>query len=86
MRRGCWGSPFTPTTPSPATFFINYTDNAGDTVVARHHVTSDPNVADRNGEVVLMVPQPDGNHNGGWIEFGPRGYLYIATGDGGGVE
>ncbi len=83
--QGLLGLAFHPNYAVNGTFFINYTDNAGDTIVARHFVTSDPDVADREGEVVLRVPQPEENHNGGWMEFGPRGYLYIATGDGGGV-
>lgn len=64
-------------------FFVNYTDLSGRTVVSRFHVSADPNVADTAEEILLRVSQPFTNHNGGWIDFGPDGYLYIAMGDGG---
>lgn len=65
-------------------FFISYTDNAGNSVIARYAVSNNPNLADSDsGTVVLTVAQPYSNHNGGQIQFGPDGYLYIAMGDGG---
>ena len=54
-------------------------------VLSRFSVTQDGlNVADPDSELVIMeIPQPAGNHNGGQIAFGPDGYLYIGVGDGG---
>ena len=65
-------------------FYVNYTDSAGNTVIARYSVSSDPNIADPNSaDILLNISQPFGNHNGGQLKFGPDGYLYIGMGDGG---
>ncbi len=64
--------------------FLNYTRTDGATVVARYRVSADPNVADpASATILLTVPQPFTNHNGGQLQFGPDGYLYIGMGDGG---
>jgi glucose/arabinose dehydrogenase len=82
--QGLLGLAFHPNYAQNGWFFINYTDTAGDTVVARYQVSSDPNRADANSRtVVLTVDQPYANHNGGHMLFGPDGYLYIGMGDGG---
>ena len=54
-------------------------------VVSRFSVSqNDPNLADPDSELIIMeIPQPFGNHNGGQLAFGPDGYLYLGLGDGG---
>ena len=82
--QGLLGMAFHPNYAENGFFFVNYTDNNGDTVIARYQVTADPNIADPDSEVPLLdVGQPFRNHNGGGLAFGPDSYLYIGLGDGG---
>jgi uncharacterized protein (TIGR03437 family) len=85
--RGLLSVAFPPGYESKGHSYVNYTDLAGNTVVARYRVSSDPNRVDAATEtVILYVVQPAANHNGGLLAFGPRdGYLYIGMGDGGGA-
>jgi len=67
-------------------FYVNYTRKTdGATVVARYRVSAgDPNAADNTIEdVILTIPQPFANHNGGQLAFGPDNNFYIGMGDGG---
>lgn len=82
--RGLLGIAFHPNYAENGEFFVNYTDRQGTTQIARYRVSDDPNRADPNsGEILLSIPQPFPNHNGGHMDFGPDGYLYISVGDGG---
>jgi glucose/arabinose dehydrogenase len=83
--RGLLGLAFHPQYATNGRFFVRYTDPAGDLRVSEFHVGPNPNVADVSSEKILMtIPHPSyANHNGGRIEFGPDGFLYIGTGDGG---
>lgn len=66
------------------TFYVNFTDKAGDTQIVSYKTMEDTLVADeQSAQTVLSIAQPASNHNGGMIAFGPGGHLYIATGDGG---
>jgi glucose/arabinose dehydrogenase len=91
--QGLLGLAFHPRFATNGQFFVWYTARnpvqGGDTtvnVLARHTVLGGmPNKADQGGTVVLSIPDFAGNHNGGMIEFGRDGFLYIGTGDGGGA-
>jgi glucose/arabinose dehydrogenase len=66
--------------------YINYTgtNGVGDTVISRYTVTTNPDAVDpASAQTVLTVVKPFTNHNCGQLAFGPDGYLYIGTGDGG---
>ncbi|MEE9121302.1 MAG: PQQ-dependent sugar dehydrogenase [Syntrophobacteria bacterium] len=82
--RGLLGAAFHPNYVGNGFFYVSYTDTAGDSVIARYSVSLDPNRADpTSGVILLTIPQPFSNHNGGQLHFGPDGYLYIGIGDGG---
>jgi glucose/arabinose dehydrogenase len=82
--QGLLGLAFHPRFASNGFFYINYTDRDGDTVIARYRMDPASDQADSASELILLrIPQPYANHNGGGLAFGPDGYLYIATGDGG---
>lgn len=82
--QGLLGLAFHPNYSTNGFFFVNYTNTAGSTVIARYSVSaSNPDVADPAATVLMTIAQPFANHNGGTIKFGPDGYLYIGMGDGG---
>jgi len=84
---GLLGFAFHPKFKENGEFFLYYTSSEADLLskISRFRVSKDdPNVADpESEEVILRVPQPFWNHNGGTLIFGPDGFLYIALGDGG---
>jgi len=83
--RGLLGLAFHPQYAQSGSFYVNYTDVNGSTVIARYQVSGDdPNRAQAESETRLLhIPQPFGNHNGGEVTFGPDGFLYLGLGDGG---
>ncbi len=85
QEQGLLGLAFHPEYAANGTFFVNYTDPGGDTVISQFQVSAgDPQRADPLSEVVLLrVEQPYTNHNGGGLAFGLDGWLYIGLGDGG---
>ena len=83
--KGLLGMAFDPDYDNNGYFYINYSDQSRNSVVARYRVSADnANEADPGSEkIVMTIPQPFNNHNGGCLKFGPDGYLYIGWGDGG---
>lgn len=86
---GLLGLAFHPGFRTNGRFFVKYTKTppggSRSNVVAEYRVSSDPNVADVAEKTIIDIPQPQANHNSGMVAFGPDGYLYIGTGDGGGA-
>ncbi|HEX4978823.1 MAG TPA: PQQ-dependent sugar dehydrogenase [Acidimicrobiales bacterium] len=69
--------------PDGGHLYLNYTDTSGDTRVVEYAIGAGGAV-DRSSRLELLrVDQPYANHNGGHLEFGPDGMLYVALGDGG---
>jgi glucose/arabinose dehydrogenase len=84
---GLLGLAFHPDYKQNGYFFVNYTKSLPyrRTLIVRFKVSStNPDSADKSSSKILMeIPQPYSNHNGGQLAFGPDGYLYIGLGDGG---
>lgn len=82
--QGLLGLAFHPDYARNRRFFVHYTRQPdGATIVAEYSAARDPLIASRSERAILRVPQPHDTHNGGMIEFGPDGLLYVALGDGG---
>ena len=83
--RGLFSFAFHPDFSENRRLYVHYTDNSGDSVIAQYSVSAtNSNFVDPQTErILLTIPQPFDNHNGGQINFGPDGYLYIGMGDGG---
>ncbi len=75
---------FSPNFAQDRLVYANYTDRRGTTTVSRFVVSADGLSANPASEqIILTVDQPYSNHNGGQLQFGPDGMLYIGMGDGG---
>jgi glucose/arabinose dehydrogenase len=78
--QGLLGMAFHPAKPLA---YVDYTNSAGDTVIAEFAVKADGTFDPASERAVMGIDQPYANHNGGKIVFGADGYLYIGLGDGG---
>ena len=82
--RGLLSIAFDPDYSSNDLFYAYYTNNAGNIEVDEFHADSSTDADEQSRRQVITVPHPGAsNHNGGTVAFGPDGYLYMATGDGG---
>ncbi len=80
LEQGLLGLAFHPGYAENGRLFVHYTDREGDTVVAEYRAGEGD-----EEKVLLAYDQPAPNHNGGMLEFGPDGYLWVGLGDGGGA-
>jgi glucose/arabinose dehydrogenase len=90
--KGLLGIAFHPKYKSNGKFYIYYSAPSSDkkmdhkSVLVQYTVSSNPDIADpASGKVILEVAEPESNHNGGQLAFGPDGFLYVGLGDGGGA-
>ena len=84
IEQGLLGLAFHPGYAENGRFFVYYTNREDDSVLAEYRVGEDPSRAIGTEErIILEIDQPDVRHNAGMLQFGPDGYLYISTGDGG---
>ena len=85
IEQGLLGLAFAPDYATSGLFYVYITNISGNTEVLEFSVSdADPNIADTSSQrIILTFTQPFGSHNGGWIDFGPDGFLYISSGDGG---
>lgn len=82
--QGLLGLAFAPDFATSRRVYVHYTGEGGRTTISRWVAPAGAGPLDRDAEEVLLtVEQPYTNHNGGDIQFGPDGYLWIALGDGG---
>jgi len=85
--RGLLGLAFHPDFASNGYLYVDYTNAAGSTVIARYTANApfatSNSVDPASATTLITISQPFSNHNGGWIGFGPDRYLYVAMGDGG---
>jgi glucose/arabinose dehydrogenase len=82
--QGLLGLAFHPNYARNKRFYVNYTDNNGDTRVVEYRANRAGTAAlTRTARRLLFVNQPYANHNGGGLAFGPDGLLYVGMGDGG---
>jgi glucose/arabinose dehydrogenase len=83
--RGLLGLAFDPNYATNGFFYVDLINPAGDAEIRRYHVSSNPNVADAASvtQVITIDQTAATNHKAGWLGFGPDGYLYNSSGDGG---
>ena len=80
--QGLLGLAFDPRYATNRFIYVNYTDTSGDTRVVRYR-TNGTRAIPSSARRLLLLDQPYSNHNGGGVAFGPDGFLYVGTGDGG---
>ncbi|MFM9139863.1 MAG: PQQ-dependent sugar dehydrogenase, partial [Solirubrobacterales bacterium] len=83
--QGLLGLAFAPDYASSGRFYVYYTRRDGRQAVSEFRRSSSDRANPASERQVLVMADPEGNHNGGQLNFGPDRLLYIGTGDGGGA-
>lgn len=83
--RGLLGFAFHPEYLDNGKIYVNYVNSEGNTTISEFtkFISRKLSVDPSSEKILMIIEQPYSNHNGGHMEFGPDGYLYIAVGDGG---
>jgi glucose/arabinose dehydrogenase len=86
--QGLLSMAFAPSFAASHRLYVDYTDNNGDTRVVEYRVSSAASnrAIVSSARLVLFQRQPEANHNGGLLQYGPDRLLYIGLGDGGGAD
>jgi glucose/arabinose dehydrogenase len=82
--QGLLSMAFAPDYASSGRFYVDYTDNGGDSRIVEYRRASATRANPRSARRLIFQRQPQANHNGGLLLFGPDGMLYVGFGDGGG--
>jgi hypothetical protein len=83
--RGLFSVAVAPDYASSGHIYVYYTHVGDGALQIDEYTASGATVPESSRRPLLTIPHPASNHNGGQLQFGPDGYLYLATGDGGGA-
>ncbi|WP_272474205.1 PQQ-dependent sugar dehydrogenase [Baekduia alba] len=84
--QGLLGLAFAPDYRTSGLFYIYYTGKDGKQHLVEYRRRTDDTADPASARPLIVFDDPESNHNGGQLAFGPDGYLYVGTGDGGGGD
>jgi glucose/arabinose dehydrogenase len=84
--QGLLSMAFSPDYAQSGLFYVYYTERSGEEAIWEYHRASDDRADPNSARLVLRMADPEPNHNGGLMIYGPDGLMYVGTGDGGGGD